>query len=262
MKNHLVPILGATSERSSDGNRISCWNFLDMARTPVKPAVQAEVLLKSRRRCCVCYGLNRDTSLKAGQIAHLDQNAKHGGEDNLAFMCFLHHDEYDSTTRQRKNFTREEVRRFRSELYQDVEVAFSAPVHFSDTSTEEQKNSLEGHYIRISGRESAEITLQRLPDNRYHVSGFALWGEDRKYGPNTGELDFASEEVEENILKFTKAGIDKTYKATLIFNNGKLTVVEENYVGEHGINVTFNGEYQTPSASTAISFAASPFEPL
>jgi hypothetical protein len=43
-------------------------------RRRVADAVQAEVLVKSRRRCCVCYGLNRDADTKQGQIAHLDKN--------------------------------------------------------------------------------------------------------------------------------------------------------------------------------------------
>ena len=87
-------------------------------RRRVADAVQAEVLVKSRRRCCVCYGLKRDADIKQGQIAHLDQDPGNNNESNLAFLCFDHHDQFDSKTRQSKNLTVKEISRYRSELYQ------------------------------------------------------------------------------------------------------------------------------------------------
>lgn len=62
--------------------------------------------------------------LKAGQIAHLDKNSANPSEDNLAFMCFVHHDQYDSTTRQSKNLSVKEVKFYRDELYLDIEIYF------------------------------------------------------------------------------------------------------------------------------------------
>jgi hypothetical protein len=70
-----------------------------MARKPIPPSSQAKVLLQARRRCCICFGLNRNTSIRQGQIAHLDGNASNNAEDNLAFLCFDHHDQYDSSSR-------------------------------------------------------------------------------------------------------------------------------------------------------------------
>lgn len=93
-------------------------------RKPISQAVQDAIFVRSRRRCCVCYGLHRDVGLKAGQIAHLDQNAANATDDNLAFMCFVHHDQYDSTTRQSKNLTPREVKHYRDELYADIEIYF------------------------------------------------------------------------------------------------------------------------------------------
>jgi hypothetical protein len=87
-------------------------------RKRVTDAVQAEVLVKSRRRCCVCYGLNRDTTTKQGQIAHLDKNRANNEESNLAFLCLPHHDQFDSNTSQSKNLTAKEITRYRNELYQ------------------------------------------------------------------------------------------------------------------------------------------------
>lgn len=95
-----------------------------MTRKPIPQATQDAIFVKSRRRCCVCFGLHRDMTLKVGQIAHLDRDSANPAEGNLAFMCFVHHDQYDSTTRQSKNLTIREVKTYRDELYADVEIYF------------------------------------------------------------------------------------------------------------------------------------------
>jgi len=85
-------------------------------RTKVPDLTQVEVLVQSRRRCCVCFGLNRDDSVKKGQIAHLDGDKTNNRIGNLAFLCFDHHDEYDSQTSQSKGLVRTELERYRDEL--------------------------------------------------------------------------------------------------------------------------------------------------
>jgi len=80
-------------------------------------SVQTEVLRRSRRRCCVCYGLHRDDRPKKGQIAHLDQDHSNSAPDNLAWLCLDHHDEYDLVPSQAKGLQLEEVKGYRAELY-------------------------------------------------------------------------------------------------------------------------------------------------
>ena len=58
--------------------------------------------------------------MKAGQIAHLDRDKANAALDNLAFLCFEHHDRYDSRTSQSKNFSIAEVKAYREELYRGV----------------------------------------------------------------------------------------------------------------------------------------------
>src|SRR5262245_49996186 len=70
---------------------------------------ETSVLVRSGRRCCLCFGLFQDATTKRGQIAHLDQNPANSTLDNLAFLCFAHHDEYDSRTAQSKGLTNAEV---------------------------------------------------------------------------------------------------------------------------------------------------------
>ena len=87
-------------------------------RIPVETV--AEWLVRSRRGCCLCYGLDGDLSEKEGQIAHLDGDRSNNDRDNLAFLCLRHHDRYDSRTSQSKGLTMGEVKRYRTELYELV----------------------------------------------------------------------------------------------------------------------------------------------
>ncbi len=57
--------------------------------------VQTEVLTAAKRRCAICYGLNRDTGIKQGQIAHVDNDPSNPNPENLVFLCLQHHDEFD-----------------------------------------------------------------------------------------------------------------------------------------------------------------------
>lgn len=91
-------------------------------RKNIPNAVQVEVLVQCRRRCCLCFGLSQDKSIKKGQIAHLDGDASNNVIKNLVFLCLDHHDEYDSTTRQSKGLKREEIEKYRAEL----EIHFSS----------------------------------------------------------------------------------------------------------------------------------------
>ena len=74
-------------------------------RKKTPKVTETAILTKSRRRCAICFGLKGDLSTKKGQIAHLDGNRANNAEDTLAFLCFDHHDEYDSKTSQSKGLT-------------------------------------------------------------------------------------------------------------------------------------------------------------
>jgi hypothetical protein len=190
----------------------------------------------------VCFGLNRDTGIKQGQIAHLDGNPSNNKEDNLAFVCFDHHDQYDSTTRQSKNLVPAEVREFRGELHKAIAFTFGSNVTFGGASIA-SLDLVAGHYIRGREYDSAELTVTRLRDSRYHVTGQALWGKKRPSGPNIGELDFIST-LNDNTLTYHWHHPDReAYIARLCFASGGLTVSEENWLGMFGMNVNFSGEY-------------------
>lgn len=102
------------------------------ARATIPPEVIADVLVASRRRCCVCFGLSNDTAEKKGQVAHIDRDASNRARDNLVFLCFDHHDQYDSHTSQSKGLTIKEVREYRAQL--DRFVAQSLPLSDIDVA--------------------------------------------------------------------------------------------------------------------------------
>lgn len=118
-------------------------------RKTIARSTEQEVLVLSKRRCCICYALNSDAGTKIGQIAHLDSNAARSDLDNLVFLCLEHHDEFDSSSSQSKGLVPGEVREYRQDLY-----AFNSrePIwcglvleincDFDEYSTSEQKKLL------------------------------------------------------------------------------------------------------------------------
>ena len=143
-------------------------------RTKLPDSSQATVLTRSRRRCCICYGLNRDLDVKQGQIAHLDKNRDNHADDNLAFLCLPHHDQYDSVTSQSKSFRRAEVKVYRDELYD-----FFSPVHLESPTPEDRQKALtksllleiskiphewKNGYMAIYPGQFAEGTFERTKD--------------------------------------------------------------------------------------------------
>ncbi len=101
-------------------------------RATIQPDVIADVLVASRRRCCLCFALSNDAGEKKGQVAHLDRNASNSARDNLVFLCFDHHDQYDSRTSQTKGLTIKEVRQYRAQL--DRYVTQSLPLSDLDVA--------------------------------------------------------------------------------------------------------------------------------
>ena len=89
-------------------------------RPAIPTATQTELLTQCRRRCCLCFGLKSDIEVKEGQIAHLDRNRSNNRLENLAWLCLPHHDDYDSIRRQTKRLTADEVKFYRSKLYDQL----------------------------------------------------------------------------------------------------------------------------------------------
>jgi hypothetical protein len=128
-----------------------------MARIPVPDQVQNSVLLKSRRRCCLCFWLNGLDEVVKGQIAHLDRNNENAAEDNIVFLCHNHHDEYDGMTSTSKGLREGEVRKWRNELYREMEYRFRS-VRKRDLSLK----ILQFAFVGVDGRFTAVFKLTNV----------------------------------------------------------------------------------------------------
>jgi hypothetical protein len=102
-------------------------------RKAISKADELSILVRSQRRCCLCFYIDQDHNPKDGQIAHLDRNPSNSSEENLVFLCLQHHSSYDSRSRQAKGYTAQEVRQYRNRLYSAAEqrVAVTEAVHVS-----------------------------------------------------------------------------------------------------------------------------------
>lgn len=98
-----------------------------MSRKPIPPTIQAEVVIKSRRRCALCVYLDGNANERPGQIAHINGNRDDNRLDNLVWLCLEHHDKFDSKTSQTKNYTSLEVRTYRDKLYSQHAAAEYSP---------------------------------------------------------------------------------------------------------------------------------------
>ena len=81
----------------------------------------------------MCFHFHGDLDIKNGQIAHINKRNNDNSLDNLVYLCFDHHDNYDSRRSQSKGITSLEL------------------IH--------AKNSLQGNLSRNKKTESIKITI-------------------------------------------------------------------------------------------------------
>lgn len=127
---------------------------MSASRKPIPKDVETRVLVACRRRCCLCWHLNRDDGEKSGQIAHVDRDSANNAEDNLVWLCLPHHEKYDRTSRQAKGLTKAELRHAREDLWQHVRQPAAppaAPLQAPVASVFNQTNQHVVHQINIVG---------------------------------------------------------------------------------------------------------------
>lgn len=142
------------------------------SRKSIPKAIETNILVNSKRRCALCFGLKGDLEEKKGQIAHLDQNRSNNSEDNLAFLCFDHHDEYDSKTSQSKGLTIGEVKHYRDMLYDEIESRLKFP--YSENSDQDDKRRAHDQKIfdranEIISEKNLKIFLEALQCNDLYM---------------------------------------------------------------------------------------------
>jgi len=214
----------------------------NMNRKKIPTQIETQVLLQCRRRCCICYGLEKDDNIKKGQIAHINNNKNDNRLDNLVFLCLQHHDEYDSTTSQSKNLTSNEIREFRKELQNEIDKIWKEPIKIGNQVNSGIKKSISGRYIREGQNEQAELEIIYIGNNRIKVSGLSFWGIKNEFGPNIGQLDFECDLIKNNAVYSQKLD-NKLYRIYMEFIDDELIIKEDYVIGIFGMNVSFDGTY-------------------
>jgi len=108
----------------------------------------------SRRRCCLCFWLDGLDEVQKGQFSHLDHDNQNNAEDNLAFLCFDHHDEYDTRSSTAKGLKIKEVKEWRDELYKEMEYRF-----------------------QLLRRPKLRLTLKKIEKTSVHADSFSAYFE-------------------------------------------------------------------------------------
>ncbi len=207
------------------------------SRPKIPQSVEAGVLLRCRRRCAICFGMDRCASVRRGQIAHLDHDRSNNKPENLVFLCLEHHDLYDSRTSQSKGLTVTEVKVFRAELEEALLAALAAPLMLD--SQQNQAEQWEGVFRWEADNASAEIRIEHVDSNHFSLFGIAFWGTRHHMGPNIGELD-AKAEVEDGCLVYE----ENCYILRLRLTEHGISAEESPRIGIFGMNVTFAGEFR------------------
>ena len=92
-----------------------------MSRKKLTSETEHQIFIRSGRRCALCWGLEQDLGVKQIQIAHIDRDCANNNPSNLAALCLHHHDTYDTTPRQTKKLTAQELSHYRDILYDIIE---------------------------------------------------------------------------------------------------------------------------------------------
>lgn len=115
-----------------------------------------EILVRSRRRCCLCACLENDFSVKPVQIAHIDHNPSNSNPTNLIPLCVPHHDDYDSKRSQTKGITAGEIRHYQSELDKVLQ-QIDEQIHVQIVGIGRNQDTLDQPSARPSARLLGEV---------------------------------------------------------------------------------------------------------
>lgn len=207
--------------------------------------VQAELLTKCRRRCCMCYSLDRDNRQKKGQVAHIDRDSSNSSIENLAYLCLDHHNDYDSKMSQSKNYTPHELLSYKAELENYIFTEWNKPILNSEISVD----VFSGRYSHSRENASADIEIKYIGGNVLQIQGMAFWGTEGEFGPNIGELDCIAV-LDGNKAVFKDKFHDEEYVFEVTFLGSKISISDNNILGYYGNGVCFSGEYYKDATLT------------
>jgi hypothetical protein len=118
-------------------------------RASIPRETETAVLLLSRRRCAFCFGVDNDVTRKKGQLAHINRKRNDNRQENLAFLCLPHHDEYDTKHSQSKSLTPGELRKYVTKLYTYFDSQVMTTAEPSDSLFTEYKSLVQPRWHHI-----------------------------------------------------------------------------------------------------------------
>lgn len=136
---------------------------MSRSRQPPGREVEKQVLVASRRRCCLCFFLNGRNEVRKGQIAHLNRDATDSRFENLVFLCLEHHEDYDGRTSQAKGFLPGEVREYRDHLYSVYGAPYPGRVNDAGAPTELEPLQEISQYDVVQNRFPEQLRFTRDP---------------------------------------------------------------------------------------------------
>ena len=126
-------------------------------RPSIPKRIETDILVKSRRRCCLCVFLHRDISIKQIQITHLDRDRNNNKTQNLVALCLDHHDQFDSIKSQSNGFTGQKIKYYRDRLYEIIATRDAKTLNEilgdskNDNKVEPPKYKWDGMISRLKG---------------------------------------------------------------------------------------------------------------
>jgi hypothetical protein len=131
-------------------------------RAKIPRGIETQVLVSSRRRCCLCVFLKGDHAVRKGQIAHINQNRRDARLENLVWLCFDHHDEYDGTTSQARGLTNREVKSYRDKMYAQY-ANDGRPDDAKEARTNVESDEAESEYTTVRRKHASQLNYISAP---------------------------------------------------------------------------------------------------
>lgn len=112
-----------------------------------------------------------------------------------------------------------------------------------------KSRDISGRYLLKNGPQSAELSVVEIPGDRVKITGSALWGEQREFGPNVGTIAFETPILPGPRVVFTDTVASHgkptaEYRLEIAFDINLAFATEQSAPGYFGLNVSFGGEYR------------------
>ncbi len=133
-------------------------------RAKPSAAVEARLLIESRRRCCLCIFLAKDWSEKQVQFAHISRDRSDSSYKNLVVLCLNRHDQYDSRPSQSKGYKPAEIRIYKEKLTQLMQNLEGFPSQFFP--------------VAVASVIGEKLGSSRFPTESLHLRGVSEAGEE------------------------------------------------------------------------------------